>query len=280
MIRRIARRCLAVYCLLVYCLLPSLLLAAEPIEKFDIPGGTVTSEAGRVNMVRLESGGEAVQIYRGDRGGRLLLTDGRRDLIADTLEQFDDGSKTASRPTIAAPAKATYWLKQPHDFWAGFVKGRFHDYAQQTTKAPATALPVEQWVKNGDRIGVGDLELRVLETPGYTRSAVSYLIKADGKTVAFTGDLIYGDGQVLDLYSFQDAIADAQVRGYHGYGARLADLVASLDKLADESPDVIVPARGAPLAQPQKAIQRLKSRAPLYERLLAEISSGAYEGKA
>jgi hypothetical protein len=131
-------------------------------------------------------------------------------------------------------------------------------------------LKVERWVKDGDEIKWQGITFRVLETPGYTRGSVSYITELDGKRIAFTGDLIYGDGRIFDLYSFQDAISEAQIRGYHGYGSRLAELVSSLRKVAAEKPDVIVPARGPVISQPQEAIDRLVGRVQaLYRNYLS-----------
>ena len=72
------------------------------------------------------------------------------------------------------------------------------------------------------------------------------------------------------MYSFQDAISEAQIRGYHGYGSRLAGLVASLQKIATEEPDVIVPARGPVIRNPKQAIDRLTNRVQsLYRNYLS-----------
>ena len=56
----------------------------------------------------------------------------------------------------------------------------------------------------------------MLDTAGYTRGAVSYLVEIDGKRIACVGDLIYGRGQILDLFSLQDAIPEVKEDGYHG----------------------------------------------------------------
>ncbi|MDG1894668.1 MAG: MBL fold metallo-hydrolase [Fuerstiella sp.] len=60
------------------------------------------------------------------------------------------------------------------------------------------------------------------------------------------------------------------MRGYHGYGARLADLVQSLQKLVAEKPDLIVPARGPLIQNPSVAINRLIGRVrALYKNYLS-----------
>ncbi|MFP6888122.1 MAG: MBL fold metallo-hydrolase, partial [Opitutales bacterium] len=109
-----------------------------------------------------------------------------------------------------------------------------------------------------------------LDTPGFTRGAVSYVAMVDGRRTAFTGDLIYGDGKVFDLYSFQDAIPEARIGGYHGYAGRLADLISSLRKIKEVKPDVIYPGRGPVINNPQEAIDKLIGRAQaLYRNYLS-----------
>jgi glyoxylase-like metal-dependent hydrolase (beta-lactamase superfamily II) len=100
----------------------------------------------------------------------------------------------------------------------------------------------------------------VLDARGYTRGAVAYLFEVDGRRIACTGDLIYGDGKILDLYSLQDAIAEPKEDGYHGYGARAGELIANLRAIAARKPDVLVPARGPVIRDPQAAIVRLVQR--------------------
>jgi glyoxylase-like metal-dependent hydrolase (beta-lactamase superfamily II) len=75
---------------------------------------------------------------------------------------------------------------------------------------------------------------------------------------------------LFDLYSFQDAIPEAKVGGYHGYGGRLADLVASLRKVKAAKPDVLVPARGPVIKNPPEAIDKLIARVQaLYKNYLS-----------
>jgi glyoxylase-like metal-dependent hydrolase (beta-lactamase superfamily II) len=164
-----------------------------------------------------------------------------------------------------APAAELNLLTNVTTFWESWRQKRFHDYAQQTTKVLTRPLAVARPVRGGDTFDWHGLKFEVLDTPGYTRGSVSYLVTMGGRRIAFTGDLIYGDGQLLDLYSLQDAIPKANsrgyaIRGYHGYAARLADVVQSLHRLAARKPDLIIPARGPVIEDPAEAIQRLLDR--------------------
>ena len=219
----------------------------------------ISVDPGPVNGVLLEANGHRLAVYGWKADGAaavdyVLLAHGRRDIVWKAKPLIDAGTK------VIAPNRERFGLEKPGDFWKEFAKGRFHDYAQQTTKILPAAIPVERWVNDGDTVEWQGITLRVVETPGFTRGSVSWLTVVDGKKIAFTGDLIYGDGQILDLYSFQDDIADAQIRGYHGFGSRLAGLVASLQKIAAEKPDQIIPARGPVIDDPQQAIERLIQR--------------------
>lgn len=183
-----------------------------------------------------------------------LLTHHRRDVMW-AAAPLDD-----STAEVVAPQAESSLIESPTDFWTEFVTARFGDMSQQSTKVLARPFDIDRWVKDGDTCELGPLSFQVVATPGYTRGAVSYVIDIDGERVAFVGDLIYGDGQIFDLFSFQDAIPEAKIRGYHGYGSRLAELVESLQRIADLEPTILVPARGPVIADPQAAIARLIRR--------------------
>ena len=85
---------------------------------------------------------------------------------------------------------------------------------------------------------------------------MSYLVEIDGKRIACVGDLIYGHGQILDLFSLQDAIPQVKEDGYHGYAARAGDIVKSLRKVAEWKPDILIPARGPVIRDPGDECRR------------------------
>ena len=142
-------------------------------------------------------------------------------------------------------------------------------------------MPGADTVRPGQVVSWAGVPIRVLAAPGYTAGAVSYLISLDGKTIAFTGDLIYGDGKILDLYSLQQAIPEAKEDAYHGYAGRLGELVASLQRLAAEKPDLLVPARGPVINHPSEAINNLLLRVrALYANYLSTDALRWYRGDA
>lgn len=216
---------------------------------------------GAVNSAVIDDDGTIVIVYGGRNSpdvDHLLLTHHRRDVVTSAY------SALKSAGNVCAPEAERDLFEKPGEWWLAFVEKRFHDYAQQSTKVLTQPVRVDTWVKAGSAIKTGSYSFRVLETPGFTRGAVSYVSTIDEKTIAFTGDLIYGNGQLFDLYSFQDAIPEAKIGGYHGHASRLAQLIPSLRAIAAEKPDIIVPARGPIIRNPQAAITKLIARVQAY----------------
>lgn len=214
---------------------------------------------GAVNGAFIERDGKSLAVYGDPTGGRstpdtVLLTEARRDVTWAARGLAQRGAQ------VVAPAKEAEFLTHPERFWAELREKRFHDYSQQSTRVPVEPMPVSRAVKAGDTLTWADLSFRVLDTPGYTRGSVSYLVELEGRKVAFTGDLIRDDGKLQDLFSLQDAIPEAKIGGYHGWAGRLGELVASLDRIAAEKPDVLVPLRGPVIRDPAAAIRRLQER--------------------
>lgn len=224
----------------------------------SLPSG-LSVVPGPVNGAFIERGGKSIAVY-GDPSGRralsdiVLLSEARRDVTWAARSLAEHGA------SIVAPEKEAELLSTPEKFWAELREKRFHDYTQQSTKVPTEPIRVSRTVKGGETLTWEGLPIRVIDTPGYTRGAVSYLVELDGRTVAFTGDLIRDDGKLQDLFSLQDAIPEAKIGGYHGWAGRLGDLMASLDRLAAEKPDLLVPLRGPIIRDPTAAIARLQNR--------------------
>jgi glyoxylase-like metal-dependent hydrolase (beta-lactamase superfamily II) len=208
------------------------------------------------NGVFIRQNGKTLVVY-GDPSGNLkeadkvLFTHNRRDVVWTGRELVENGAESV------VPANEADSFSKAEDFWRAFIKARFGDYHQQTTKIPIEPLRVDHKVNGGDAFNWQNLSVKGLDTPGYTRGSVSYFVNVDDTRYGFVGDIIYGDGQLFDLYSLQDAVPDAKIGGYHGYAGRLGELIKSLRKVKDQNPDILVPARGPVIKNPKAAIESL-----------------------
>jgi glyoxylase-like metal-dependent hydrolase (beta-lactamase superfamily II) len=241
----------------------------------EVLSPSVTLSSGAVNGVCIERGGHRLIIYGDPQGcwktaDLVLFSHSRRDVVWAGRALVENGAKSV------VPAREAGQLTGVEEFWTSFWDKRYHDYTQQSTRIIATPLRVDQTVQEGGEVPWQDLKVRVLDTPGYTRGAVSYFIEVDGRKYGFVGDLIYGDGRLLDLYSLQDAVAQTKIGGYHGYAGRIGALIASLRKVAAEKTDLLVPARGPVIREPTAALNRLIERLQAaYENYLS-ISAGRW----
>ena len=254
---------------------------------FFLPNALSVTEAGRLSSrVVISTGVVNSAIIRGDKqtavvygmpdnpamkADWVLLPHHRRDVVWAAESLIGNGAQ------VVAPEAERTLIESPEQYWADFQQKRYHDYEQQTTKVLARGIKVERWVGDGDTIDLGEVVLDVLETPGFTRGSVSYVARLEDQTIVFTGDLIAGPGKLLDIYSFQDAIEEANIRGYHGYGGRFAALLASIEKVKALKPDVLVPARGEIIRRPLPALDKLSQRVKeLYRSYLSTSALNWY----
>jgi len=190
----------------------------------------------------------------------VLFTEARRDVAWAGVPLVARGA------AAIVPERERSLFEDPAAFWAAYETKRFHDYSQVNTKVLREPIHVSRAVHGGETLNLDGVRIEVIDTPGYTPGAVSYWFEISGRKIACTGDLIYGEGQLFDLSSLQDAVPEAKARGYHGYAARAGALIESLRKIAARKPDVLVPARGPLIQNPTQAIDRLIAR---LQRLLA-----------
>lgn len=232
--------------------------AAQPGPVEKITAG-VSVVRGPVNGVLIQRNGDTLAIYGDPRpkpikARQVLFTHHRRDVVWAGRGLVEQGAKAV------APEAEKALFAEVGPFWERYRTARFHDYANQSSRILAEPIALSRTVRGGDTIDWQGLAIHVLDTPGYTRGAVSYLVEIDGKRIACVGDLIYGRGQLLDLFSLQDAIPQVPEDGYHGYAARAGDVVQSLRKIAQWKPDILIPARGPIIRDPGEAIGTLTRR--------------------
>ncbi len=233
-----------------------LALAAAPVTVEKITP-EVSVVRGPVNGVLLARAGKTIAIYGDPRdtpttADKVLFTHHRRDVAWAGRVLIDHGAEPVY------PAGEEPLFTGAAQFWAKYTQ--FHDYANQSTRILAAPIPSGHAVHGGDHLAWNGLDIEVRDTPGYTRGAVSYLFVDAGKRIACVGDLIYGDGRILDLFSLQDAIPETKEDGYHGYAARAGQVIASLRQIAEWNPEILIPARGPVIRNPQAAIAKLVER--------------------
>src|SRR5258706_3178787 len=230
-------------------------------------GQRVRISSGAVNGAFIDSKRKTLVVY-GDpneeisKAEMVLFTDFRRDVVWAGRDLVKKGA------LAVAPAAQKAYFTRGDSIWSQFALTQFHERSNHTTKVGILPLRVHRFVRGGDIVRWQGIDFRVLDTPGYTCGSVTYIADIDNKRFAFSGKLIYGDGKIFDLYRFQDSLRG--IDGNHGYAARLGQLVSSLQLIAGQKPDFLIPSRGPVINNPDSAIPTLIHRIhSLYQNYLS-----------
>ena len=155
---------------------------------------------------------------------------------------------------IGVPEAEAQWFTEVDTFWND-PKYRWHLYnCHPHNLMLANSINVTDTYAEGAQITWGPASIGVLETPGHTDGSVTYLIDVDEQRFAFSGDLIYDEGKIWDLYSLQKG---QQTTDYHGFLGARDELKESLEKVRYSSPTVLVPTHGVVIKNPDTAIDKL-----------------------
>ena len=155
---------------------------------------------------------------------------------------------------IGVPEAEKQWFTEVETFWND-PKYRWHLYnCHPHNLMRANAMPVTDTYTEGSQIEWGPAIIRVLETPGHTDGSITYLVDVDNIRFAFSGDLIYDEGKIWELYSLQKG---QQTTDYHGFLGARDELKDSLEKVGKSLPTALIPTHGVVMKNPNVAIDAL-----------------------
>ena len=227
---------------------------------------------GHVNTGILRDGDRALLI---DPSGTTLrttlsdlgITDVEQILFTHHHRDSTTGFPMSDNVRVGIPAKEAAWFSEVETFWND-SQYRWHLYNYRPHNLMlANPIPVTDTYAEGAQFEWGPASLTVLETLGHTDGSVTYLIDVDGERFAFSGDLIYDEGQLWELYSLQKG---QQTSDYHGFLGARDELTESLEKIREASPTTLVPTHGVVMDNPDRAIDALLQRLThCYDRYVA-----------
>jgi len=182
----------------------------------------------------------------------VLYTDHHRDQCSGATRLKQTGAK------IAVPAGEAEFFQHASETWANADRWLYHRYYfRPDLFILRSSVVPDRTLQAGEVFSWEGLNIQVLATPGPTDASVSYLFDLDGKRFVFTGDLIYGPGQLWNLYMLQKGFP-GMPGDYWGFGGAAGDLVKSLDSVLASKPQVMVPLHGMVMPDPIRAVAQLK----------------------
>jgi glyoxylase-like metal-dependent hydrolase (beta-lactamase superfamily II) len=187
-----------------------------------------------------------------DSIGWVLYNDHHRDQCSGAARLQQAGAK------IAVPASEAKFFGEATEIWQGadeiiYDRMNFRPdlFILRSSVAPDRDLqPNEVFTWEG-------LEIKVLPAPGPTDGSVTYVVDLDGIRIAFTGDLIYGPGQLWNMYSLQKRFP-GMAGDYWGFGGAIPEMLKSLDLVLSQKPSVLIPSHGEVMRNPDQAVRLLR----------------------
>ena len=214
---------------------------------------------GHVNTGILRDGNRALLIDPSGISLQTTLTELGITNIEQILFTHHHRDNTSGFPIsdnvrIGVPEAEKQWFTEVETFWND-PKYRWHLYnCHPHNLMRANAIPVTDTYTEGSQIEWGPAIIRVLETPGHTDGSITYLVDVDNIRFAFSGDLIYDEGKIWELYSLQKG---QQTTDYHGFLGARDELKDSLEKVGKSLPTALIPTHGVVMKNPNVAIDAL-----------------------
>src|SRR5436190_15172512 len=209
------------------------------------------------NVYVLRSGREAVLVDFGsgavldelssfgvERVTDVLVTHHHRDQVQGLQRAVDAGARVWVPPVereLIGDVDQN-WLGRPIDNDYDLLQDRF-----SLLEPVAVTGVVDEYRTRR----YGGFDVYTLPTPGHTVGSVTYLVDVDGRVLAFTGDLIYGEGKVWSLAATQWSYTELE-------GQRATYL--SLGVVAEHEPELLLPSHGEPIPDPPAAIRLTQER--------------------
>ena len=161
---------------------------------------------------------------------------------------------------IGVPTSEAPMFTSATDFWLDADRILDHRYDfRPELMVLRSSVDVHQKINGGDSFQWEGITIRALATPGHTEGSLSYFAEVDGEVIAFTGDLIYGPGQVWEFYSLQKRFP-ALSKDYFGFGGAVPDLLRSCSAVIAQHPTILIPSHGDVIREPAGAISLLQER--------------------
>jgi len=216
------------------------------------------------NVYVLRSGREAVLIDFGNGGVLDHLDEWGIDRVTDVLithhhrDQVQGLWRTGAQGIrVWVPPVERDLFDQVDQHWASRPMDNDYDLRQDKFSL-MESVPVTGSVAEYQTRRYGAFDIYTLPTPGHTIGSVSYLVDVGGRRLLFAGDLIYAPGKTWSLAASQWTYV-----GVEG----LAATALSCMQVEELNLDLLLPAHGAPMADPRAGLAMLRGRLEQLMRL-------------
>ncbi|MGQ9523492.1 MAG: MBL fold metallo-hydrolase [Armatimonadota bacterium] len=246
--------------------------------------GALEVWSGAVNVGVLRAGGRVLLVGGAPEGvltrarvapdqiDWVLVSHHHRDAACGALRAVRHGAK------VAAPEAERRLLEGADEFWAD-DRLRLHAYSFHPSRLSVREpMAVSRGLRDGDALEWRGVTVKAIATPGPTDGEMTFVVECAGVRAAFIGDLMCGPGKLWEFHSLQGPLPSPGygVSEYHGFGERARVMLASLDRVLAEKPDILVPTHGEVIHEPEQAVRLLRQRVEAVMASYWKTSSGRW----
>lgn len=174
----------------------------------------------------------------------VLHTHHHRDQCTGTPRLREHGAQ------VAVPEYERHLFDQAELFWQ--TRRTYDNYNDRNTFfTVGTDIPVDAVLEDYETFRWRGYEFFVLPAKGHTLGSSALIVKIDGQTVAFTGDLMGAGGKLYQLHAME-----------YAYGSMEGVLftLQSIQALGKRNVDVCYPSHGEPVTAVASDIDKLERR--------------------
>jgi glyoxylase-like metal-dependent hydrolase (beta-lactamase superfamily II) len=225
--------------------------------RLDVVTAHVTRFRDTCNVYVLRSAREAVLVDFGDgevldhldglgidRVTDVLVTHHHRDQVGGLQRAVDAGIR------VWAPPGEVELIAGAGERWRRRQVANDYDMREDRFSL-LDSVPVTGAVAEYRTQRYGAFDVYTLPTPGHTIGSVTYLLELDGRRLAFSGDLVHGEGKVWSLAATQWTYS-----GVEGWAAT----IVSAHVLDARAPDLLLPSHGPVVERPAEALGQVSER--------------------
>ncbi|MDA1016991.1 MAG: MBL fold metallo-hydrolase [Planctomycetota bacterium] len=169
-------------------------------------------------------------------------------------EQCQGISRVDGKATkIAAPIEEQTLFENPTEFRKWFPKlgDKYSVYGASYVRPPSFAIPLDKTLKSDEVFRWRGFEIRCLDTPGHSPGSMTYVVRRNGKNIAFSGDVMH-DGSKMTTWF--DTEWD------YGFAKGIDTLITSVELLINRKLDLVLPSHGPAIADPQQQLATYRKK--------------------
>ncbi|WP_425618278.1 MBL fold metallo-hydrolase [Anatilimnocola sp. NA78] len=154
---------------------------------------------------------------------------------------------------VAAPKAEQLMFEKPAEFrkWYPSLGDTYTVYGASYARPPRQAIPLDKTFDHNEKFTWSGTEITCLHTPGHSPGSMTYLIRRDGKSIGFSGDVMHDGAKFVTWF---DTEWD------YGFAKGIDTLLDSVKALSGQDLDLMSPAHGPVVKDPQQQLAAYKDK--------------------